>query len=37
MNGNMENAYDEFAKAEKETKRMYKMLDDMVEEKNLNS
>jgi methyl-accepting chemotaxis protein len=33
MSGNMVNAFDEFAKAEKETKRMYKMLDDMVEQK----
>ncbi|GAX88247.1 methyl-accepting chemotaxis protein [Lebetimonas natsushimae] len=34
MKGSMTNAFDEFAKAEKETKRMYKMLDDMVAEKN---
>jgi len=33
MNVNMEDAFNEFAKAEKETKRMYKMLDDMVGEK----
>jgi len=29
----MEDAFNEFAKGEKETKRMYKMLDDMVGEK----
>lgn len=37
MRGNMGNAYDEFTKAEKESKRMYKMLDDMVEQRKLNS